>query len=77
MKSLYVNNEKYSEDAVFLSIEVSKVLKPIFKKYFDKGYPYREIAHVILGEVISIESLKILTNAVYKHNKKKKIKLII
>ena len=77
MKSIYENNEKYSQDAGFLCSEVNAALKPIFKKYFDKGYLYREIAHVMLGEVISLESLEILTKAVYKHNKKNKTHLVI
>lgn len=70
MKSLY-EGEKYTEDACSLSIEASEILKPMFKKYFDKGYSFREISHIIISEVYSLECLEILKKSVKDHKKSK------
>ena len=71
MKSLYDKNEKYTEDARLLSLQMSEILKPVFKKYSDKGYTYAEISHLIIGEVFSVECLQRLKKVVDNHKKSK------
>jgi len=68
MKSLY-DGEKYTKEGILMSLETNEILKPIFKKYSDKGYSYREISHVIIAEVYSLECLSILTKAVEERKK--------
>ena len=56
MKGLY--NEKddtYSEIAFKLDAEAQKAIQPIFDKYVELGYSFRQISHVILSAVWECE----------------------
>jgi hypothetical protein len=62
MKSLFgENNEEWTEDSTNLDVETEKLLRPLIEKYMNKGYKVREICHIMIGQMLSLECLYILT----------------
>ena len=51
MKSLFDENEKYTQEANRLSDEVNGTLKSIFEDYLKRGYKSREI-EAVMAEVV-------------------------
>ena len=60
-KSMFDANEKYLPIAANLEHEVSKLLKPIFIKYQEKGYTIRDISHILMLSIMDMETERILT----------------
>ena len=54
-KSLFIDGEKYSEDAFSLDKDVMAAMKPIMRKYREMGYSARQISHVINLAVYDLE----------------------
>jgi hypothetical protein len=48
VKPLFDADEEWSEDGRVLDGEVADALRPIFKKWMDKGYSLRHIHHIVL-----------------------------
>jgi len=59
MKSLFIE-DRYSSDGQFLDEKTFTVLKPIFKKWSEKGYSAREISHIMSWTVKDVELETIL-----------------
>ena len=74
-KLFFRRTGRYTKDGIALDMEVGKALKPIFKKYREKGYTYREISHVVMLEATTLESVSILKEAVGYSKRKRKGKL--
>jgi len=66
---LYDENDKYTNDSGNLDREVTEALKPIFEKYVEAGYSFRDISHVTLHAVFGLEMEVILTEQVKKIKK--------
>jgi hypothetical protein len=65
VKGLY--NEKddtYSEVALKLDTEAQDAIQPIFDKYVELGYSFRQISHVILSTVWECELTNIFNRKV-------------
>jgi len=54
-------NNKYTEEALYLDTEVSKLLRPVYDKYIEMGYGPREISHIISLANMDTEVETILT----------------
>lgn len=51
--------DTYNGDAKTLDSEASKIIRPLFKKYIEKGYNPRDISH-ILSAVVGIEECEFI-----------------
>ncbi len=72
MKRLYSDDGRYTPDASALDDEVFKIMKPIMKRWEEKGYPIREISHVIYGSISMLESEIVLTKGAEIARKRRK-----
>lgn len=54
MKSLFDDNECYTEEAVKLDNEMSSLIKPVVKRYIEMGYSTREIENIIITGVTMV-----------------------
>ena len=60
-------NEKYdsyNEDGNILDSQTCKAIDPIFKKWVEKGYSLRDISHIVLQAVMTLECEHILTRSI-------------
>ncbi|KKL50875.1 hypothetical protein LCGC14_2301140 [marine sediment metagenome] len=64
-KSLF--NEKYdsyNKDGNSLDNQINKAVKPMFKEWAEKGYSLREISHIALQTIMTLECENILIKAI-------------
>ena len=54
-KSLFDENDKYTQEGLDLSGEVFTAILDVVKKYTALGYSYREIAGIAHGAVVEAE----------------------
>ena len=64
MKDLFNKDERYTTNGIDLDSEVSKVLRPLYKSWSEKGFSLRDISHIIISEAVSLECDFILRKAV-------------
>ena len=57
--SLYDKDERFTYDAGRLDMETHAKLAPLMQEYIKKGYSVRQIAHVMLGALQSVELEKV------------------
>lgn len=62
-ESFFDHIESINQDGSDLSVETSKALDPLFRKYSQMGYSIREISHIIAGTATLLE-LEHITNPV-------------
>jgi len=70
MKSLFTEDERYTEEGLVLVSEVFKALKPIYESWSKKGFSLRDISHITMGEAITLEAEFVLGIAVKKRKNK-------
>jgi hypothetical protein len=59
-KSLYDENERYTEAALALDKEAGSLLRPLMERYQGEGYSIREIAGIVQKAVFDLECEAIL-----------------
>lgn len=60
VKSLFREDDRFTPEAMRLDVDITNVLEPIFKAWYEKGYLAREISHICILAVNMIEGLLIL-----------------
>jgi hypothetical protein len=65
MKSLYLENYRYSPEAELLDRRAGEVLRPIFDAWVESGFNPREISHIIQSHALELECEAILNG---EHN---------
>ncbi len=58
--------QRYSPAALKIDREIDAALKPIFDKWGDAGYSYREISHLVTLSSTALECENVLTMAIKK-----------
>ena len=63
--------QRYTPTALEINSEIDAALEPIFKKWGNLGYSYREISHIIMLASTALECERVLTMAVKKRKETK------
>lgn len=72
-KSLFTEDEAWTQEANDLALKISGLLKPIFQEFSEMEYPLREVTTVIYNETLKLE---IVTRAMAGIKKRKEKKTI-
>ncbi len=62
-KAFLYEYQSYTTEALQLSDQVDKTLRPIFEKYKNLGLSYREISHLIILAVTGLQCQNVLVQA--------------
>ena len=60
---------KYTPKGVELDVRVKQTLKPLISEYMEQGYSPRDIAHIIIHNMITLESSIVISMALKKDKK--------
>lgn len=64
MNHLFTDNDRYTDEGLAISAEISKALEPILKKWSERGYSMRGISHIASVEAHLLECEIILTKQI-------------
>ena len=73
MKSLYDEKDiQLTEEGRKFAKEITDAIKPIFKKYTEKGYSVRQLSHETHTEILFLESFQMLESSIEDRKESKK-----
>jgi hypothetical protein len=71
MLRLFNKDERYTPIALDLDLEAGNLLRPLFRKYIEMGFPIREIEYIIERAVLDTSNIEILDWGIKAYKAKK------